>query len=483
MPTLSPCFDPWLTGAGALDAMTAAQGTRAGLAVRRRRRLAELLETAARDSPLYRRRLREAPGGSLEHIEPVRKRELMKEFGAWVTDPRLHLDGLRAFAADPSRIGEAYAGEFLIWESSGSSGEPGVFVQDARAMAVYDALEACRQAPRWFDPCYLGERIAFIGATGGHFAGTVIAHRLRRLNPAMAANLSAVSFLQPTPALVEQLNRLAPTILSTYPTAAVLLAEEAAAGRLRIAPAEVWTGGETLTPQMRRRIEGQFGCKVVNSYGASEFLALASQCVCGALHLNSDWAILEPVDEHLHPVPPGVAGHTALLTNLANHVQPLIRYDLGDRVLIHRNPCACGSPLPVIEVQGRCDDMLVLSDRHGSPVRLLPLALTTVLEAEGGVFDFQLVQLAPDALRLSVGGNHAALRRARAALCDYLRAQGLPHVSVAAAGGGERLRGRTGKLQRIVSRKRGAADVPQRAASAAVRREVSRRVAAQANHA
>jgi phenylacetate-coenzyme A ligase PaaK-like adenylate-forming protein len=183
---------------------------------------------------------------------------------------------------------------------------------------------------------------------------------------AMAVNLRDVSFLQPTPALVAQLNGERPTIVSTYPTVADLLSEEAAAGRLRIAPREVWTGGETLTAGMRRLIEGQFGCPVIDSYGASEFLSLASQCRCGALHLNSDWAILEPVDEQLRPVPPGVTGCSTLLTNLANFVQPIIRYELGDRVLVQARQCACGSPLPVIEVQGRCDDMLTLQRADGA---------------------------------------------------------------------------------------------------------------------
>ena len=137
-----------------------------------------------------------------------------------------------------------------------------------------------------------------------------------------------------------------PTVIATYPTTALMLAEETRAGRLRIAPAEIWTGGETLTPAMRRFVEESFGCRVGNSYGASEFLAIGAECRCGQMHLNEDWVILESVDEHLAPVPDGEPGHTTLLTNLANHVQPLIRYDLGDRVTLHREPCACGSALP-----------------------------------------------------------------------------------------------------------------------------------------
>ena len=392
MTTAASCFDPWLAGSIALDALAAVQGGAAALAARRERRLAALLQAAARGSRFWRERLRGA-GGGLARIAPVAKRELMNEFDRWVADPRLRLGPLRNFLADPSRVGEAFGDAFIVWESSGSTGEPGIFVQDARAMAVYDALEALRRPARWFDPGYVGERIAFIGAIDGHFASHVTANRMRRLNPIMASNLHEVSFLQPTASLSAQLERLSPSVVSTYPTMAVLLAEEAHAGRLRIAPREVWTGGETLTAGMRRFIERQFGCALVDSYGASEFLALAAQCRCGSLHLNSDWAILEPVDEHFQPVPAGVPGHTTLLTNLANHVQPLIRYDIGDGVLVHREACACGSPLPVIEVEGRGDDMLLLRPPDGERVRLLPLALTTVLEDEAGVFDFQLAQV------------------------------------------------------------------------------------------
>lgn len=58
-----------------------------------------------------------------------------------------------------------------------------------------------------------------------------------------------------------------------------------------------------------------FNCEVINSYGASEFMPLASERGHQKLHLNNDWAILEPVDEQYQPVPIGQAGSTTLLTN------------------------------------------------------------------------------------------------------------------------------------------------------------------------
>jgi phenylacetate-coenzyme A ligase PaaK-like adenylate-forming protein len=451
-------FDFWRSSALALDVLAAAQGTPEAVQRRQSRRLKALLEFA-RGLPLYRERLgRNGRVPPLSQVPPLTKRELMHRFDESVADRQLRLPALRRFMAEPSAIGREFAGRYTLWESSGSTGDPAVFVQDAQAMAVYDTLEALRRATpagwqRWLDPWYLSDRFAFVGATGGHFASTVSIQRLRRANSTLARRLQGFSFLQPLPALCAQLQRFAPTVLVTYPTAALQLAEEVAAGRLQLQLREVWTGGEALTEGMRRAIERGFGCPANNSYGASEFLALASPCRLGVLHLNSDWAILESVDERMRPVPAGRQGCTTLLTNLANHVQPIIRYDIGDRVVLRPQPCACGSPLPAIEVQGRVDDTVVLQGEGGRAVRLLPLALTTVLEDDAGVYDFQIVQDGAHALRLSVAGEAApdATKRARSALAAFLDRQGLSGVHIDAHSCPACERGRSGKVQRVVA--------------------------------
>jgi phenylacetate-coenzyme A ligase PaaK-like adenylate-forming protein len=279
--------------------------------------------------------------------------------------------------------------------------------------------------------------------------------------------LHAVSFLQPLPRLVESLNALQPTTLATYPSVAVLLAQEQSAGRLRISPWRVWTGGEALTPAMRARVSQAFGAEVVGSYGASEFLSIASECEHGVLHVNSDWVLLEPVDERGRPVPPGCGSVTTLLTNLANHVQPLIRYDLGDRLTVMERACACGSRLPAVQVVGRADDQLRLCRRDGRPVDLPPLALCTVLEDEAGLFDFQLVQQGPRDLLLQspVHGRDAArmMRRARVVLLAYLNCQGLECVRVRSRTGAASTVGASGKHPRIVADASGVPDVAPRA--------------------
>ena len=64
-----------------------------------------------------------------------------------------------------------------------------------------------------------------VGAIGGHFASRVSAQRLWTANPWLAAASRAFSILQPTASLVDQLDRFAPSIMATYPTAAALLAD------------------------------------------------------------------------------------------------------------------------------------------------------------------------------------------------------------------------------------------------------------------
>ena len=459
-PGAAPVFDA-LALARATRAVLAARGDDpAALAARQARRLARLLDWARARSPLYRERLAgiDPARTPLAQWPVVAKPELMARFADWVTDPALQLDALRAFTADPARIGDAFAGRWQVWESSGSSGEPGIFVQDARAMALYDALEALRRPhPRplqpWLDPLGLGERWAFAGAIEGHFASIVSAQRLRRLNPWLAPRMRSFSVLQPAAALVDALDDWAPTVLATYPSAAAMLADEAAAGRLRCRPREVWTGGEALSPAVRAHVEQALGSRVCNSYGASEFLPLGWQCDHGQLHLNTDWALLEPVDARGRPVPPGVASHTTLLTHLGQFSQPLIRYDLGDRLTIAPQRCTCGSPLPVATVQGRCDDALVLAGPGGRPVTLLPLALVTVLEDEAGLFDFALDQRDARTLRLrlpaALPGADAALARGLHALQRFCAAHGLADLRLQGACVAQLPHGRSGKLQRI----------------------------------
>lgn len=458
-----PVFDPFRFSSLSVDVLASGRSSARTLADRQQSRLRTLVASAQQNSRFYREHLLGCVPGltPLHELPCVSRQALMDRFDDWVTDPQLRLGELCAFTADPERIGQAYLGKYLVWESSGTHHKPGIFVQNAQTLAVYDALEVVRRSlprplQRWLDPLALTERIAFVGVTNGHFASAVSMQRVRELNPWQAPFMRSFSILQSNRLLVDALNAFAPTVIATYPTVAAMLSDEAAHGALHFAPKEVWTGGETLGATVRQRLEQVFGCVVRNSYGASEFLSIAWECDHGQLHANADWVILEPVDDCGQPMPPGELSCSTLLTNLANHVQPLIRYDLGDQLTIHTERCACGSVLPVIEVLGRRDDALVMAGRTGRPVTLLPLALSTVLEDEAGVFDFHLRQLDDHTLSLWLplqgADGEKALARCRLELNKFALAQELQPIRVLGELGRIMPRGRSGKAQRIVAK-------------------------------
>ena len=401
---------------------------------RRAARLSALLAHARAHSPYLARHWQGIPvDAPLQALPPTGKAALMAHFDDWVTDPTIHLRDVRRFVDDPARIGESWLGRFAVWTSSGTSGIPGIFIQDEEALAVYGALLSARlsSAPG-ADPqalTLMPQRFALVAATGGHFAGLVWWERLRRRYPMLAAQMRVFSILAPLDEIRAGLAEWNPASIASYPTVLRQLADEQRAGRLRIAPHTLWSGGEMLSDTDRRFIEESFGCAVVEDYGASECLNIAHACRERRLHLHDNWVVLEPVDAQMRPVAPGEASHTVLVTNLANRVQPIVRYDLGDSVTIDPDPCPCGNPCPTMRVGGRADDMLEFRDSGGQCVRVLPLAIETVLEEQCSVPRFQLTQTAHDELHLRIDSEDAlarllAFERAHDALLRFLVNQG-----------------------------------------------------------
>jgi phenylacetate-coenzyme A ligase PaaK-like adenylate-forming protein len=426
------------------------------------RRIDELLRFARLQSLFYRDRWRALPGDglSLQDVPALTKAELMARFDDWATDRSITRSAVEEFLADRSHIGQLFLGKYLVWKSSGSTGEPGIFVQDRAALAVYDALLAVEMQSPHVASRYAwgflaqGGRAALVVATGDHFASIASWQRVCRGTP--WPNARAFSVMEPIRDLVAQLNAYQPAFLASYPTTLALLADERRAGRLTIAPACIWSGGEYLSASSRAAIERAFGALVVNEYGASECMSIAHSCAEGRLHVNGDWVVLEPVDRDYRPTPPGDASHTVLLTNLANRIQPIIRYDLGDSVTVRPTPCTCGSALPSIRAEGRRDDVLSLRARDGQYVRLSPLALTTVVEDVAGSQRFQLVQCAPDRIDVRLAASAPGERSAqwhavRRALGQYLARQSLDNVELHLAPQPPAADPRSGKAREVIA--------------------------------
>ena len=205
---------------------------------------------------------------------------------------------------------------------------------------------------------------------------------------------------------MRQLNEWQPDMVAGYPSMMRVLAEEQRQGRLHIAPRFLVSVSETVTDETRRRIEQIWHTRLFNMYATTEGGIMAMECrYHRGLHLFEDLVIVEVVDAHNRPVPPGVYSEKVLMTVLFSRTQPLIRYEVSDRVsLSSRAHCLCGRPFALLEgIEGRAPEVLHFPARAGGEVAVHPLVLYRVMETVP-VSGWQVVQ-ERDGLQVLLSGG------------------------------------------------------------------------------
>ncbi len=411
----------------------------------RRDRLRELVRVARAGSSWHRRRLdgfdpQRLTEADLQDIPPMTKADLMENWDEIVTDPRLSLDLVNAHL-ERIETDEYLLGQYHAVASGGSSGRRGVFVYDWDGwMSIY--LNVARLSQQQPDAEGKPPVLALLAAEKAtHISSAYV----QTFMDASATHRIPVT--RPIERIVDELNRLQPTVLAGYPSALFLLVHEARAGRLKIAPG--WIGGtaEPMLPEIRAALEETWGVPVGNAWGCSEGARATSCGRGGGMHLCDDLVIVEPVDPQGRPVPAGVPSAKVYLTNLFNRVLPLIRYELEDEMTFLDEPCPCGSAHRRIDdIQGRLDDWF----RYGDVAQVHPHLFRSVLGRQRNILEYQIRQTergADIAVRCVGALDTEDLQREIAA---GLSASGLerPSVSIRRVKGLERLG--TGKLKRFV---------------------------------
>lgn len=395
------------------------------------RQLAGLRRFVGERSTFYRDLHRGLEGQPLEALPIVTKARLMAEFDRVVTDPALRLADLEAHLAGP-QADEPYLGRYTVLSTSGSTGLRGVFVYDEAEWV--QALAAISRPLQWAGapPPWTRPRSAIIASAAGWHYSARIGRSLRSgWLPTLRLDAGA-----PLAEIVAQLNDWQPQALAVYPSVLLQLAEAQIDGRLRIAPRHVGTSAERLPAATRRRVHAAWGIRVFDTYGATEYAPIASECREGHLHLLEDRAIVEVVDEHGRAVPPGEPGTRLLLTVLDRRTQPLIRYEISDGVREQPGRCACGRPFRRLAgIEGRVEETLHFAAAGGgqAPVELHPNLFHDLLERVPAT-GWQVRQEAGHALTVLLTGTPrpeagAALRESLAALLAARGAAG-PAIEV-----------------------------------------------------
>jgi phenylacetate-coenzyme A ligase PaaK-like adenylate-forming protein len=362
--------------------------------------LRHLLAHASANSPFHARRLAGVDVGAFELTDlaglPVMtKSDMMSNFDSVVTDRAITREGIEAHIGRTGELPELFLDKYLCLASGGSSGTRGVFCLDWDA-AMDMNLAVLRPS--------IARLLTSGPPPGGLVIGIVAAptaiHATRALpsfGDGGALRIVHAPATLPLPEIVSRLNAGQPHLVIGYPAILRLLAAEKRAGRLTIAPIAVGSTSENLTPETAAVIADAFGVGVSNTFGSSEELMGVANAGDDAITLATDLAIVELVDDNDRPVAPGTPSAKALITNLYNLTQPLIRYELSDS-FVQQPPAPEHGHLRVT-VAGRSDEVLV----YGG-VTIHPLAIRSPLVKTPEVTEYQVRQT-PHGVDVAVVGS------------------------------------------------------------------------------
>jgi phenylacetate-coenzyme A ligase PaaK-like adenylate-forming protein len=364
-----------------------------------RSRLQQLVAHARGNSAFWSDKLASVDGDSFELTDlPIsNKTELMENFDQAVTVDDVRRDEAESFLEDEANIGKYFRDKYVLSRTSGTQGRPLVVVQPKDNLELLFALQVSRgnqhaisltDAVKHF--VWPARLAAIIFKPGFYASATAFGYM-----PAGAKQYMDVKVLCACDDdMIERLADFSPTHLTAYASMLHQIAREIEAGRLSLPDLEqVVNISERLLPHAREHYTHVFGTPVLDNYSMGECLFLANGCpTSGGMHLNADWAILEVVDEYNRLVPVGEKGAKVLVTNLANYVQPIIRYEIGDIIRMSTKPCGCGSTMPLIDhIDGRDSEWMYVKTDIGLrplPPMIIEIALNQMLHFR----DYQLIQ-------------------------------------------------------------------------------------------
>ena len=348
--------------------------------------LADLRAFAMARSRFYRDLHRGLTDAPLTALPVVTKATLMERFDDLVTDRDVRLAEVERHVSTAT-VTDRYRGRYRVSATGGTTGRRGIFLADPAEWSVILAS--------------YGRAYAWAGVEVG------VTHRLRMAvisstSPTHQSSIVGASVASPfVPTLrldaaervteiVRRLNVFRPDALVGYASILRILAEEQLGGRLSVSPRAVMSASEVLTDDTRERIRLAFGVLATNVYAATETAGVASECRRHHLHRYEDLVIAEVVDGENHPVPDGEWGEKLLVTALFSRTQPLIRYELSDRVATSDEMCLDGLPFALLTgIEGRAEEVVTLAGVVVHPnvfhrvLEGLPVAGWQVIE-EGG---------------------------------------------------------------------------------------------------
>lgn len=200
----------------------------------------------------------------------------------------------------------------------------------------------------------------------------------------------------PSERLLFVLKTYQPTVIWTSPSYAWYLGETAKKNGIDpkkdLAIRKILVGGEMggSIEATKKALADLWGAEVHDLYGMSDiFGAFAATCEAqNGLHVAEDHVLVETVDPQTGELlPPGSVGEL-VYTTLRKKARPMIRFRSGDIGSVDIRPCACGRTHARIYINGRKDDMFIVS-----AVNVFPSDVEAVLHELDGITAEYLIRV------------------------------------------------------------------------------------------
>lgn len=342
----------------------------------------------------------------LEDLPTMDKQTLLANFAAF------NMAGVTYEAARSTLDrGEDRIGELIVGQSTGTSGNRGIFLISEAERFTWLGVLLAKTLP---DFPFKRHKVAL--ALPGYGRLYSSAAETRRL---------AIRFFDLSLGVDcwrDELRKYAPDTIVAPPKVLRAIAESGG-----LAPANVFSGAEVLDPFDRAVIEAGFGARVREIYMATEGL-FGVGCRLGTLHLAEDAVAFEWEDASSGLSMP-------LITDFTRSTQIMARYRMNDLLRLSPKPCACGSPLQAVSsVEGRHDDVFRLRNCAGTGLVLVTpdVLRNAVVDADRRIQDFRIVQTGENTIDLALDGalDEGAFSAAEAGLHRALEKIGAARAQI-----------------------------------------------------
>ena len=178
---------------------------------------------------------------------------------------------------------------------------------------------------------------------------------------------------------------------------------------------------EMLFEEDKILLEKQFEVPIVNEYGASELDLIAFENIFGEWQVNSETLFVEILDEDNNVLPYGATGRI-VITSLFNKAHPFIRYDIGDIGILDTKSTL---KKPILKkLVGRTNDVAVLPSGKKSPGLTFYYVTKSIIEDDGNVKEFVIKQTKIDTFDIEYVSqtelNWEQIQKIEAAIALYL---------------------------------------------------------------